>query len=123
MFDDKTTLWPTCMPCAADKAKLAGGCSIAFEQSTHEGALITESDPLPPGKHSVDYIELLVAYTHTSIALMDCDRFGEPSVVEVHFLSNIQAAARGVRHAVFTRVQWHWAINLRLWCHRYLMAL
>jgi 3-dehydroquinate dehydratase-2 len=64
------------------------GCSMAFEQSNSEGALI---DAIHAARGKYDGIILNAgAYTHTSIALMDALASVEIPTIEVH-LSNIHA--------------------------------
>ncbi len=80
----------------ADAAK-ALGCSIAFEQSNSEGALI---DMIHAAKGTHDGIILNAgAYTHTSIALMDALASVEIPTIELH-LSNIHAREE-FRHTSF----------------------
>lgn len=67
---------------------------LAYFQSNHEGALV---DKLQAAGAAYDGIILnAAAYTHTSVALLDCIRAIAAPVVEVH-LSNI-AAREDFRH-------------------------
>lgn len=75
----------------------ANGCSVAFEQSNHEGALI---DAIHAARGVHDGIVLNAgAYTHTSIALMDAIASVELPAIELH-LSNVHAREE-FRHASY----------------------
>ena len=64
------------------------GCSVAFEQTNSEGALV---DMIHAARGMHDAIVLNAgAYTHTSIALMDALASVEMPTIELH-LSNIHA--------------------------------
>ena len=64
------------------------GCSVAFEQTNSEGALV---DMIHAARGIHDGIVLNAgAYTHTSIALMDALASVEMPTIELH-LSNIHA--------------------------------
>lgn len=64
------------------------GCSVAFEQTNSEGALV---DMIHAARGMHDGIVLNAgAYTHTSIALMDALASVEMPTIELH-LSNIHA--------------------------------
>lgn len=70
---------------------------LAYYQSNHEGALV---DKLQAVGFSYDGIVLNAgAYTHTSIALLDCIRAIPAPVVEVH-LSNVAAREDFRRHSM-----------------------
>ena len=72
---------------------------IEYFQSNHEGALI---DKMQQVGFSYDGIVLNAgAYTHTSIALLDCIRSLKTPVVEVH-ISNVHAREEFRNHSLIS---------------------
>ena len=65
----------------------AGGFSVSFRQTSHEGALVEFVHAAADDPSVVGVIVNAGAYTHTSIALHDALRLLKVPVVEVH-LSN-----------------------------------
>lgn len=72
---------------------------IDYYQSNHEGSLI---DKLQEVGFSYDGIVLNAgAYTHTSVALLDCIRSLKTPVVEVH-ISNVHAREEFRNHSIIS---------------------
>jgi 3-dehydroquinate dehydratase II len=80
----------------AEAARL--GCTLAWSQTNHEGALVDAIQQLRG--HADGLILNAGAYTHTSLAIRDALLAVRVPFVEVH-LSNLFARERRRRHALF----------------------
>jgi 3-dehydroquinate dehydratase-2 len=79
----------------------AKGVDLVFEQSNHEGDLVTWIQEA--GRAGAPVILNAGALTHTSIAIHDAIKGAQATVVEVH-LSNVHAREDFRRHSFITAV-------------------
>ena len=85
--------------CLNDLRKVFPDIDIEYFQSNHEGELI---DKMQEVGFAYDGIVLNAgAYTHTSVALLDCIRSLKTPVVEVH-ISNVHAREEFRNHSMIS---------------------
>jgi 3-dehydroquinate dehydratase II len=76
------------------------GCSLAFHQSNHEGALV---ELIQSARQTADALIINPAgYSFTSIAIFDALKTLEGPIIEVH-ISNIHARDELHRHSILSR--------------------